>query len=113
MIIQTIGLDPSGAAWTDGSSNVSRLDPSGAVQVDAEHPARNRKVERKSKRSLSACRAAPSPRSGGTGDAAVILAVIPPGLTEPNQTALTRSAAQPDLPRPDWTVETRRWAVIS
>jgi hypothetical protein len=44
MIIQTIGLDPSGAVWTDEASNVSRLDPSGAVQVDAEHPSRNRKV---------------------------------------------------------------------
>jgi hypothetical protein len=44
MIIQTIRLDPSGAAWTDKASNVSRLDPSGAVQVDAEHPSRNRKV---------------------------------------------------------------------
>jgi hypothetical protein len=44
MIIQTIGLDPSGAFWTDGASNVSSLDPTGAVQVDAEHPARNRKV---------------------------------------------------------------------
>jgi len=30
MIIQTIGLDPSGAIWTDGASNVSSLDPSGA-----------------------------------------------------------------------------------
>jgi hypothetical protein len=45
MIIQTILLDPSGAVWTDGASNVSRLDPSGAVWVEAEHPARNRKVE--------------------------------------------------------------------
>jgi hypothetical protein len=45
MIIQTILLEPSGAVWTDGPSNVSRLDPSGAVQIDAEHPARNRKVE--------------------------------------------------------------------
>jgi Putative heavy-metal-binding len=36
--------DPSGPVWTDGASNVSRLDPSGAVQVDAEHLARNRKV---------------------------------------------------------------------
>jgi hypothetical protein len=44
MIIQTILLDPSEAVWTDDPSNVSRLDPSGAVQVDAEHPARNRKV---------------------------------------------------------------------
>jgi hypothetical protein len=44
MIIQTILLDPSGAVWTDEASNLSSLDPSGAVQVDAEHPARNRKV---------------------------------------------------------------------
>jgi hypothetical protein len=44
MIIQTIVLEPSGAVWTDAASNVSRLDPSGAVQVDAEYPARNRKV---------------------------------------------------------------------
>jgi len=45
LIIQTILLYPSGAVWTDEASNVSRLDPSGAVQVDAEHPSRNRKVE--------------------------------------------------------------------
>jgi hypothetical protein len=38
LIIQTIGLDPSGAVWTDGASNLSRLDPSGADQIDAEHP---------------------------------------------------------------------------
>jgi hypothetical protein len=44
MIIQTIGLDPSGAVLTDAASNVSSLDPSGAVQADAEHPSRNRKV---------------------------------------------------------------------
>jgi hypothetical protein len=44
MIIQTIGLYPSGAVWTDDAGNVSRLDPSGAVEVDAEHPSRNRKV---------------------------------------------------------------------
>jgi hypothetical protein len=44
MIIQTMSLDPSGAVWTDGASNVSRLEPSGAVQVDAEHPTRHRKV---------------------------------------------------------------------
>jgi hypothetical protein len=44
MIIQTILLYPSGAVWTDDPTNVSRLDPSGAVQVDAEHPSRNRKV---------------------------------------------------------------------
>jgi hypothetical protein len=44
MIIQTSLLEPSGAVWTDDASNVSRLDPSGAVQIDAEHPSRNRKV---------------------------------------------------------------------
>jgi hypothetical protein len=44
LIIQTISLDPSEAFWTDGASNVSRLDPSGTDQVDAEHPSRNRKV---------------------------------------------------------------------
>jgi hypothetical protein len=44
LIIQTIGLDPSGAVWTDEAPNVSRLDPSGADQIDAEHPSRNRKV---------------------------------------------------------------------
>jgi hypothetical protein len=40
LIIQTILLDPSGAIWTDGPPDVSRLDPSGAVQIDAEHPTR-------------------------------------------------------------------------
>jgi len=31
LIIQTIGLDPSEAVWTDEASNVSRLDRSGAA----------------------------------------------------------------------------------
>jgi hypothetical protein len=44
MIIQTIGLDPSRAVWTESASNLSSLDPSGAIQIDAEHPTRNRKV---------------------------------------------------------------------
>jgi hypothetical protein len=44
MIIQTIRLDPSRAVWTDEASNVSRPDPTGADQIDAEHPTRNRKV---------------------------------------------------------------------
>jgi hypothetical protein len=44
MIIQTILLYPSGAVWADEPPNVSRLDPSGAIQIDAEHPSRNRKV---------------------------------------------------------------------
>jgi hypothetical protein len=43
----------------------------------------------------------------------VILAVIPPVRTAPNQTALTRISAQLDLARPNWTVENRRLAVIS
>ena len=33
------------------------------------------------------------------------LTVIPQATTEPNQTALTRNVAQPDLARPYWTVE--------
>jgi hypothetical protein len=44
LIIQSILLDPSRAVWTDEASNVSRLDPPGADQIDAEHPTRNRKV---------------------------------------------------------------------
>jgi hypothetical protein len=45
MIIQSILLYPTGAVWTDEATNVSRLDPSGTDQADAEHPTRNRKVE--------------------------------------------------------------------
>jgi hypothetical protein len=45
MIIQTILLDPTGAVQTDEAANVSRPDPTGADQIDAEHPSRNRKVE--------------------------------------------------------------------
>jgi hypothetical protein len=41
LIIQTILLYPSGAVWTDGPPDVSSLDPSGAIQIDAEHPTRN------------------------------------------------------------------------
>jgi hypothetical protein len=44
LIIQTIGLDPSRAVWTDAAANLSRPDPSGADQADAEHPTRNRVV---------------------------------------------------------------------
>jgi hypothetical protein len=43
----------------------------------------------------------------------VILTVIPPAPTRPSQTGLNRNATQPDLGRPNWTVENRRWAVIS
>jgi hypothetical protein len=39
LIIQTLRLEPSGAVWTDDASNVSRPDPSGADQIDAEHQA--------------------------------------------------------------------------
>ena len=39
LIIQTIRQDPSGAVWTDEALNVSRPDPSGADQIDAEHQA--------------------------------------------------------------------------
>jgi hypothetical protein len=39
LFIQTIRRDRSGSVWTDGPSNVSRPDPSGADQIDAEHQA--------------------------------------------------------------------------
>jgi hypothetical protein len=39
LIIQTIRRDRSGSVWTDDPSNVSRLDPSGADQIDVEHQA--------------------------------------------------------------------------
>jgi hypothetical protein len=44
MIIQTSRLEPSGAVWTDEASNVNRLDPSGADQIDVEHQATDRAV---------------------------------------------------------------------
>ena len=37
LIIQTIRRDPSGAVWTDKAPNVSRPDPCGADQIDAEY----------------------------------------------------------------------------
>src|SRR5215216_4579892 len=45
LIIQMIRRDRTRSVWIDEAFNVSRPDPSGAVQVDVEHPARNRKVE--------------------------------------------------------------------
>jgi hypothetical protein len=45
MIIQPILLSPSGPDQIDAASNVSRQDPTNAVQADAEHLTRNRKVE--------------------------------------------------------------------
>jgi hypothetical protein len=44
LIIQTIRQDRSGSVQIDEAANVSRLDPSGAIQADAKHPTRNRKV---------------------------------------------------------------------
>ena len=55
----------------------------------------------------------PSGAVGAPGTPAVIPLVIPPGRTGPSQTALNRIAAQPDLARPNWTVENGRLAVIS
>jgi hypothetical protein len=37
LIIHTIRQDPPGPVWIDEASNVSRLDPSGADQIDAEY----------------------------------------------------------------------------
>jgi hypothetical protein len=39
LIIQTIRQDLSGSVWTDEAPNLSRPDPSGADQVDAEYQA--------------------------------------------------------------------------
>jgi hypothetical protein len=44
MIIQTILLSPSGSVWIDAAPNVSRQDPTSAVQADTKHLTRNRKV---------------------------------------------------------------------
>jgi hypothetical protein len=43
----------------------------------------------------------------------VILGVIPLGTTAANQTALNGMPSPPELPRPDWTVESRKLAVVS
>ena len=44
---------------------------------------------------------------------AVILTVIPPGLTAANQTALNGMPSQPDLPRAYWSGLSGRLTVIS
>jgi hypothetical protein len=45
LIIQTIRRDPTGSVWTDEAPNVSRPDPTGADQTDAEHQATDLAVE--------------------------------------------------------------------
>src|SRR5215211_56853 len=45
LIIQTIRRDPAGSVWTDEAPNVSRPDPTGADQIDAEHQATDLAVE--------------------------------------------------------------------
>jgi hypothetical protein len=48
-------------------------------------------------------------RRGGDGKQPVVQAKdLRPVLTGPNQTALTRTPAEPDLPKPNWTLESRR-----
>jgi hypothetical protein len=47
------------------------------------------------------------------GSLTVILAVIPPGPTAANQTALNGTPSQPELPRPNWNGLSGRLAVIS
>jgi hypothetical protein len=39
LVIRTIRRDPSGSVWTDGAPNLSRPDPPGTDQIDAEHQA--------------------------------------------------------------------------
>jgi hypothetical protein len=67
MVIQTILLDPSRPVWSDSASNVSRLDPSGADQADAEHPSRNRKVAGSGPAGPTRNRAWPDPDHPGLG----------------------------------------------
>ena len=43
MIIESFLLPPSGPVLIDAPFNLNRADPTGAVQCNAEHPARNRK----------------------------------------------------------------------
>ena len=44
LIIQTIQRNRTRSVWIDEASNVSRPDPSGADQIDAEHQATDLKV---------------------------------------------------------------------
>src|SRR5215212_5868671 len=46
LIIQTIRRDPTGSVWTDEAPNLSRPDPTGADQTDAEHQATDLAVRR-------------------------------------------------------------------
>ena len=60
LIIQTIRRDPYGSLWTDGAPNLSRVDPSGADQIDAEHQATDLAVggsnpSRRAKRAAQRC----------------------------------------------------------
>jgi hypothetical protein len=45
LIIQTIRLDPSGPDAIDGLTHLSRPDPTGADQIEAEHQATDLAVE--------------------------------------------------------------------
>jgi hypothetical protein len=58
LIIQSIRRDRSGSVWIDDPSNVSRPDPSGADQIDAEHQATDLMPERRQGRPLVHERAA-------------------------------------------------------
>jgi hypothetical protein len=60
---------------------------------------------------ILAWRLAQERRQGCRCDTGYAVILIPPGATEPNQIALHRTSAQPDLARPSWTVENRRLAV--
>jgi hypothetical protein len=71
LIIQTIRQDPSGAVWTDEARNVSRPDPSGADQIDAEHQPTDLAVggsnpSRRAKVHVRACQAREA-MPGGSG----------------------------------------------
>jgi hypothetical protein len=61
LIIQTIRRVPFWIVWTNEACNVSRLDPSGADQIDAEHQSTDLVVGR---HSLILSRAMPALAAG-------------------------------------------------
>jgi hypothetical protein len=71
LIIHTILLYPSRAVWIDEASNVSRPDPSGANQIDAEHQATDLAVG-----GSNPSRRAQRPRSADWGSLFACLLII-------------------------------------
>ena len=76
LIIQTIRQDPSGTVWTDEAPNVSRPDPSGADQTDAEHQATDLAVGGSNPRGAHN---APGQRPGAVCFACLVIISVPRG----------------------------------